>query len=211
MGCPIHNARVLRGERRPREMLDLQPFAFELAALADDLAPAFAHHRVQVVGEFAVAAVAPVELHGVTHREPAPCKLVELVFGQEERVRRADAALVAEPLSRVEQGARHRPAVTNVGPHEELRAGRGCERHGGGELRVVRDSVLVVRPRPLPIEDVLAKAIRLEVDAKRAEDASCFVSAHKVDRRPSAPSADAARAFECAQELEIEEREIWRL
>ncbi len=127
-------------------------------------------------------------------------------------MRRADAALVTEPPRRVEQGTRHRRAAdfASVGPHEELRSGRGCERHGGDELRVVREPVLSVRPRPLPVEDVLTVAVRLEVQAECAEGAS-FVLADEVDRRPPARSADTARALERAQELKVEEWEVLRL
>src|SRR5918911_5167811 len=127
-------------------------------------------------------------------------------------MRRADAVLVTEPLRRVEQGTCHRRAASfvGIGPHEELRSGRRRERHSSNELRVVRKPVLSVRPRPLPVEDVLTIAVRLEVQAERAEGAS-FVLADEVDRCPPARSADTARALERAQELKVEEWEVLRL
>ena len=127
-------------------------------------------------------------------------------------MRRADTVLVAERLRRVEQGTCHRHAASfvNIGPHEELRSGRGRERHSNNELLVVRESMLSVRPRPLPVEYVLTIAVRLEVQAERTEGAS-FVLADEVARQPPARSADTARALERTQELEVEEWEVLRL
>jgi hypothetical protein len=99
------------------------------------------------------------------------------------------------PRPAIEQGTRHRCPVASVGPYEELRACSRREGHGGDELRVVREAVLPVRSRPLPVEDVLAEAIRLEVEAERAEDAPSVFLADEVDRRPPAHVADAARAL----------------
>jgi hypothetical protein len=151
-----------------------------------------------------------VELHGVAYREPVLRELVELLLREKERVRGADKPLFAEPLRRLEQGLCHRCAV-GVGPHEELRTRSGRKRHGGDELWVVRKPVLPVRVCPLPIEDVLPIAVSLEVEAERAEDASQVVFADEVDRRPATRAADAARTFQRAQELVVEERKIWRL
>src|SRR5215210_1958272 len=206
---PVHDGRVLVPERLPRETLDGQAFLPELAALARDLAAALARQRLEVVGERAVAAVAPVELQRVTHREPVFRELAELLLGEEERVRRADRELVAELSRRVEQGALDRrvDGFADVAAHEELRTRGWRERHGGDELRVVPEPVFPVRPRPLPVEDVLAVAVGLEVEGERAEETPA-VPAGQVGRRPPARAADTARALERAQELEVEEREI---
>ena len=57
--------------------------AFELAALAPDLASPLARQRLQVVRERAVAAVAPVELERVAHREPVFREVGEIPFREE--------------------------------------------------------------------------------------------------------------------------------
>jgi hypothetical protein len=74
-----------------------------------------------------------VKLYRVSHHEPALSELVELFLRQKERVRRADASLVAEPLSRDEQSALYRCVFALGGSttYEELRPGRGSKRHRG--------------------------------------------------------------------------------
>src|SRR3712207_1920682 len=124
----------------------------------------------------------------------------------------ADAALVAKVLRRVEQGARHlrTGGVGDVGPHEELRTCSWRKRHGGYELGVVGEPVLLVGVCPVPVEDVLSVAVSLHVETESAEEGSS-VLAEEVDRRPPARSANAARVLERAQKLEVEERKVRRL
>src|SRR5918998_1454919 len=117
---PVHRGRVITVQGLTCEPLDDQAFVSKLPALAPDLAPALAFQRAQVVGERAVARVAPVELQRVAYREPLLREVVYLPLGKEESVRRADAKLVDQALRRLEQGAPHRSAggLANVGPHE---------------------------------------------------------------------------------------------
>jgi hypothetical protein len=53
-----------------------------------------------------------VELQRVAHCEPVFREVRELPFGEKERVRRADPKFIGELSCRVEQGVRHRRALS---------------------------------------------------------------------------------------------------
>src|SRR5215213_5840337 len=148
----------------------------------------------------------------MSNREASLRELVELMLRQKERVRGAHAVLCSQLLHRLEQSVRH-PGMgryINITTKEELGPCSGCEGHGGYQLGVVGEPVLLVGPRPLPVENVLPVGVRLQIQTEGAEDTSTF-SAHQIGRRPSAAAANAARVLERVQELEVEERELWRL
>src|SRR5215212_3630295 len=148
----------------------------------------------------------------MSNRKASPRKLAELVLRHKERVRRAHAVLGAKVLRSVEQSLRYSCTgrAFYIMTHEEFGARSRGEGHGGDQLRVVRESVLLVRPRPFPVEYVLPVGIGLQIQTERTEDAARFLT-DEVGGRPSAPPPDTARALERSQELEVEEREPGRL
>src|SRR5688500_6418307 len=131
---------------------------------------------------------------------------------QKERVRGADPVLCSQIIRRLEQSVRHPGTGRYISfrTQEELGPCSGCEGHGGYQLGVVGEPVLLVGPRPLPVENVLPVGARLQIHTEGAEDTSP-ISAHQIGWRSSAAAADAARALERMQELEVEERELRRL
>src|SRR5215208_1751115 len=148
----------------------------------------------------------------MSNREASLRELVELMLRQKERVRGAHAVLCSQILHRLEQSVRH-PGMgryINITTKEELGPCSGCEGHGGYQLGVVGEPVLPVGLCPLPVEYVLPVGVRLQVQTQRTEHV-CPVLAHQISGRPSAAAADAARALERTQELEVEERELRRL
>ena len=82
--------------------------------------------------------------------------------------------------------------------------------NGTAATSFVGEPVLAVGVRPLPVEDVLAVTIRLEVEGERSEEVVAVLT-EEVDGLPAARATDAARALERAQEREVEEREVRRL
>ena len=156
--CAIRRRDLVTGLANERDARVGQP-----ASLLLDFLALVVVERREVVGEIAVAAVAPVELHSVAHEHARGSAFARLLCVDEQHVERRVAVAQLAERALEQRTARRRV----VGEHACARHRR--ERHGGDELRVITPSVAAVRIRPTPVEYVFAIAVRLDIQRQCAD------------------------------------------
>ena len=157
-----------------------------------------------------IAPVMPVELAVTAHQ---PSGIVgrfgrgedpAIALRGEEHMGRGEAAIIGGRGERGQQGGRHGRMI-EIPAHEQPRPGRGRERRGDHQFRVVLKTVACIGLRPREIEDELAVGMRLEPTGCGGRQ-SFGVAEGDDERLPTAASADAAAFGERGEEGVAQER-----
>ena len=126
----------------------------------------------------------------------------ELPFrlGGKGDVNRRRAAAPAETGERVGEMGTHGLGV-RAAAREQPASGRGRERHGNLQLRIVTASGALVGFRPAMIEDVFAARMRFCVARDDADNRAAVIFGDEVHRLPSGARSDRLRYFQRRQEI----------
>ena len=185
-------------------------FLGDPAPLAACFLAFFGGEAGEEVLEVRVAPVMPVELAVTAHQPSVIAGRAgsgdHLAIGlrREQHMGRGETAIVGGRCERRQQRGRHGRMI-EIRAHQQPRPGRGRERRGNHQLRVVLQPVAGIGLRPREIEDVLAVGMRLQPTGSGGRQ-PLVVAERDDERLPTAASADAAAFGERGQEGVAQER-----
>ena len=165
----------------------------------DGLALARGERRQERI-EAGVAGVLPMELLVRALEVAARAQQVPFRLGREGDVNRRGASAPADIGERVGKMRAHRVGV-RPRAREQSAAGRGRERHGNLQLRIVAAPGPLVGVRPAMVEDVFAARMGLHIAGDGAEQDALGVFGDEVHRLPTGAGADRLRQLERGQEI----------